>query len=143
MRSDSNEASSNVEKATLLNQILSRNFNYDIEPLSESNSYQFIADPSSPVSEDIVCTDGDVFCLLCAIDTTKASGPDGIYGRMLKGTAESITPSLTHMFNMSIKAARVPTSLGSRPSPYVRVLIARGWANRSSGKAWDDSSREA
>ena len=24
-------------------------------------------------------------------------------------------------------------SLGSRPSPYVRVLIARGWANRSSG----------
>ena len=35
------------------------------------------------------------------------------------------------------------SSLGSRPSPYVRVLIARGWANRSSGKAWDDSSREA
>ena len=34
-------------------------------------------------------------------------------------------------------------SLGSRPSHYVRVLIARGWANRSSGKAWDDSSREA
>ena len=110
LRSDSNEASSNVEKATLLNQILSCNFNYDIEPLSVSNSYQFIADPSSPVSEDIVCTDGDVFCLLCAIDTTKASGPDGISGRMLKGTAESITPSLTHMFNMSIKAARVPTA---------------------------------
>ena len=93
LRSDSNEASSNVEKATLLNQILSCNFNYDIEPLSVSNSYQFIADPSSPVSEDIVCTDGDVFCLLCAIDTTKASGPDGISGRMLKGIAESITLS--------------------------------------------------
>ena len=26
-------------------------------------------------------------------------------------------------------------------SKYVRVLIERGWANRSSGKAWDDSSR--
>ena len=25
-------------------------------------------------------------------------------------------------------------SLGSRPSPYVRVVIARGWANRSLGK---------
>ena len=87
LRFDSNEASSNVEKATLLNQILSLNFNYDIEPLSVSNSYQFITDPSSPVSEDIVCTDGDVFCLLCAIDTTKASGPDGISGRILKGTA--------------------------------------------------------
>ena len=37
----------------------------------------------------------------------------------------------------------VSCSLGSRPSPYVRILIARGWANRSSGKAWDDSSHEA
>ena len=42
-------------------------------------------------------------------------------------------------------ARRATVSLGSRPSPYVRVLIARGWANRSSGigKAWDDSSRES
>ena len=29
------------------------------------------------------------------------------------------------------------------PLRYVRVLIARGWENRSSGKAWDDSSRES
>ena len=34
-------------------------------------------------------------------------------------------------------------SLGSRPSPYVRVLIARGRANLSMGKAWDDSLRKA
>ena len=27
----------------------------------------------------------------------------------------------------------IKNSLGSRPSPYVRVLIARGWENRSSG----------
>ena len=44
-------------------------------------------------------------------------------------------------------ALRVPVhqlaSLGSRPSPYVRVLIARGWANRRAGKAWDDSPRES
>ena len=37
------------------------------------------------------------------------------------------------------------TSLSSRPSPY--ELRARfncaGWENRSSGKAWDDSSRES
>ena len=40
-----------------------------------------------------------------------------------------------------------PNTLGTCPvgllPPYVRVLIARGWANRSSGKAWDDSSRES
>ena len=28
---------------------------------------------------------------------------------------------------------RAKGSLGSRPSPYVRVLIARGWANRRPG----------
>ena len=43
----------------------------------------------------------------------------------------------------AIMSAREPCRLGSRPSPYVRVLIARGWANRSSGSAWDDSSRES
>ena len=37
------------------------------------------------------------------------------------------------------------SSLGSRPSPYVRVLIARGVGKSKLGEgcAWDDSSREA
>ena len=42
-------------------------------------------------------------------------------------------------------AHRFCLSPGSRPSPHVRVLIVRGWANRRAGKgrpAWDDSSRE-
>ena len=43
---------------------------------------------------------------------------------------------------LSVNTTALTSSLSSRPSPYVRVLIARGWANRSSGKAWDDSSRE-
>ena len=72
-----------------------------------SNSCQFASDPLSSVSEDILYTESDVLHLLCAVDTTKASGPDGISGYMLKGTAESIASSLTHLFNMSIKFGRV------------------------------------
>ena len=48
------------------------------------------------------------FHLLCAVDTTKASSPDGISGYLLKGTAESIASSLAHLFNMSIKCGKVP-----------------------------------
>ena len=51
--------------------------------------------------------------------------------------------SFSRAFSPFLAGIPSERSLGSRPSPYVRVLIARGWANRSSGKAWDDSSREA
>ena len=67
-RNDSCAASSHVEKATLLNQVLSRNFNYDVELLTVSNGFQFASDPLSSVSEDILCTESDVFYLLCAVD---------------------------------------------------------------------------
>ena len=46
--------------------------------------------------------------LLSSIDTTKSSGPDGISGRMLKSTASSITPSITKLFNLSIKIGKLP-----------------------------------
>ena len=68
LRIDSCEASSHVEKATLLNQVLPRNFNYDVEPLTVSNSCQFASNPLSSVSEDILCTESDVFHFLCAVD---------------------------------------------------------------------------
>ena len=108
LRTDSCEASCHVEKATLLNQVILRNFYNDVEPLTVSNSFQFASDPLSSVSEDTLCTESDVFHLLCAVDTTKASGPDGVSGYMLKGSAEFIAFSLAHLFNMSIKFGRVP-----------------------------------
>ena len=111
MRSDSNEASSNVEKANLLNQVLSRNLNYDIEPLSVSIFTDLLQIHHHQLVkilhvQMVTCFS---YCVLC-INTTKVSGPDGISGRMLKGTAESITPSLINLLNMSIKSARVPTA---------------------------------
>ena len=56
-----------------------------------------------------IYTESDMFHLLCAVDTTKLSGPGGISGYMLKGAAESIASSLTHLFNMPIKFGKVYT----------------------------------
>ena len=36
------------------------------------------------------------------IDTSKSSGPDSISTKMLRGSATSITPAITRLFNMSI-----------------------------------------
>ena len=55
----------------------------------------------------------------------------------------SISGAHAHYEEGSSVCGRPWASLGSRPSPYVRVLIAWGWANRRAGKAWDDSSRES
>ena len=43
--------------------------------------------------------------LIRSLDISKATGPDGISARMLKGTVDSIVPSL---FNISIKAGQFP-----------------------------------
>ena len=49
-----------------------------------------------------------MYQLLTALDTQKASGADGISAKMLKATAQSITPSLTMLFNKSIIRGEVP-----------------------------------
>ena len=48
--------------------------------------------------------------MLNTLDTTKACGPDGITGKMLKMTASSVTPVLTKLFNLSIATGTVPTA---------------------------------
>ena len=49
-RTETTVASTNSEKAALLNQVLSQNFNYDIDPLSISSNYQFVVDLPQPVN---------------------------------------------------------------------------------------------
>ena len=48
--------------------------------------------------------------MLLSIDTSKASGPDGISGKMLKHTAVSIAPVITKLFNLSIQTGVVPSA---------------------------------
>ena len=46
--------------------------------------------------------------ILKSLDTSKASGPDGISSRMLKETAISIAPSFTRLLQMSLSSATFP-----------------------------------
>ena len=50
---------------------------------------------------------------MLSIDTTKANGPDGISGLMLKATANAIFPSVTALFNKSIRSANTTLNDGS------------------------------
>ncbi len=93
LKNGSDEVSSNVDKASLLNEVLSQNFNSAIPPLSDADSQHFMVNPLTVSPEDILCSEEEVLGLLLAIDTSKASGPDGISGKMLKNTALSISPT--------------------------------------------------
>ncbi len=50
----------------------------------------------------------EVLSYIRLLDAAKASGPDGLSSRMLKGAASRIAPSLTRLFNISIKLGRFP-----------------------------------
>ena len=71
---------SNMDKASLLTDVFSKNFSNSVPPLSEFDCHWFIADPSPPLPEDILCTEQEIF----HFDTNKVSGPDGISGKMFE-----------------------------------------------------------
>ena len=50
----------------------------------------------------------EVYSMLKSLDVTNSSGPDGISARILKAVADEITPSVTSLFNISIKCNRPP-----------------------------------
>ena len=52
--------------------------------------------------------EADVFSVLYNLDVNKAQGPDGIPARLLKETARQIAPSLTVLFNKSLRTGVLP-----------------------------------
>ena len=56
-----------------------------------------------------MCNEEEVYQLLSSLDVTKANGPDGISARTLKHTATSITPSITKLFNLSLRTGHIPS----------------------------------
>ena len=58
--------------------------------------------------DSIQVTEEDVMSLLKSLDTSKATGPDGISAKMLKETAISVTPSLTKLIQISLEQNKVP-----------------------------------
>ena len=100
-------AESDSEKASLLNECFSACFNRDIPPLSPADDDHYTVH-FSPCPDELLCTADEVLFLIMSLDPSKANGPDGISAQMLKGTAHSIAPSLTKLFNISISQGRFP-----------------------------------
>ena len=61
-----------------------------------------------PCPTDLLCSEDDIIGLLLTLDTTKATGLDGISATMLKKTAAAAVPLLAHLCNMSIINGTVP-----------------------------------
>ena len=65
-------------------------------------------DLSIPFPDDLLRCKEDVALLLSKIDISRSSGSDGISGWMLKLTAYSSAPAVTHLFNLSLTSGYVP-----------------------------------
>ena len=101
-------ATSDVEKAELLNAFFSTCFNRSHPPLNELPFDPSATSDNDPSLDEIYCTVPEVEQLLCGLEVSKACGPDKISAQMLKHTALSIAPSVTKLFNLSIRVGRIP-----------------------------------
>ena len=95
-----------TEKANMLNSFFSTCFNTSHPPLSEHDQMPFV---TNECPDELLCTVEEVQSLLGSLDTTKATGPDGVSAIMLKRTAPSIAPAVTKLFNLSLRSGQVPT----------------------------------
>lgn len=100
LKSENVIASSALDKANLLNIIFTNHYNRSVPELSISNLPEVVP---TDCPDGILCSEDEVYEVLCTFDTTKSSGDDDISERMLKETALSITPVLTQLFNISVK----------------------------------------
>ena len=111
-----NVAQSNDEKAELLNTFFATCFNNSHIPLTDDDFHNIQCQDVFP--EDFLCSEDKILDMLASLDTTKSNGPDSISAKMLKATAPSIAPSVTSLFNLSLRLGRVPQEWkGSRVVP--------------------------
>jgi hypothetical protein len=91
-------------KATLLNKYFYSSFSQpdNSDTLPDITSFDDL--DLSSIFLDI----SEVRLLLASIDPSKATGPDGIPGRILKQCATELAPSLTSLFNLTLETEHVP-----------------------------------
>jgi hypothetical protein len=93
----------NQDKATAFN-----NFFLSHSDIDTSNAQ---LPPHDFIDEKLVSvniTQSEVIDLLKCIDTSKATGPDGISPKLLFEAGHTIVPSLTRLFNMCLSSCKVP-----------------------------------
>ena len=107
LKHQTTSASSSVDKAEMLNEFFTSCFSLS-NPLSSSSIVQDSNPISSPSLSNIICKEDEVFNILSSYKAKTASGPDGVSSHMLRKTAVSISFSITRLFNLSLKQAKVP-----------------------------------
>jgi hypothetical protein len=98
--------SDNLGKAELLNNFFSSHSNIDTTNASLPNNI----DRPDEIINTVLLNENEVCDILKSLDPEKAVGPDGISPKLLKMCATIITPSLTKLFNLSLRTCKFPTS---------------------------------
>jgi len=80
-------------------------FNRNIPPFGSGVSPDL--DNVYDLDEEFLFTTDEIFYFLTSLDMSKSSGPDRISACMLKSTANSIVPSVTILFNLSLQSGRI------------------------------------
>ena len=93
------------QKVDLLSSTFEKNFNVSATPLTQGD---VLPAPIGVCPTDLLCSEDDIIRLLLTLDTTKATGLDGISATMLKKTAAAAASLLTHLCNMSTIHGTVP-----------------------------------
>ena len=75
-------------------------------PLSED----FYPAEEAPASPAFVVSSDAVYLKLAALNSRKASGPDGVPSWLLKESADLLTPTITDILNSSFAECRLPPS---------------------------------
>ena len=103
LKLNSVSASSSIQKANLLNKFFSTYFSppSDLD-FPDTNAV------SGPCLTDVSCSQDEVLKHLSSLKLQTASGPDGISSHMLRSTAGSVAPTITRIFNESLRQMKVP-----------------------------------
>ena len=94
-------------KASMLNQHFASCFT-SVRPSPVAYAASQVEDVAVPALSDVHCDEDDVLRLLCGIKEGKATGPDGIPGRVLKACAFSASEVLSSLFRISLDSGVLP-----------------------------------
>ena len=104
LQPSSGSASTVADKANLLNCYFALHFSDSLKP----NSLVSPSHPNGISLSSVTCTQQEVYNLLATNKTNTATGPDSISSQMICATADAITPTITAIFNQSLKEIKVP-----------------------------------
>ncbi|MCP4460429.1 MAG: reverse transcriptase family protein, partial [Cytophagales bacterium] len=81
---------------------------YFYDQFSEASDYNVDIGPSNHNFFDLKFSSDDVYFILKKLNASKAAGPDGIHGKVLKSCAGSLAYPLSILFNLSFVTGCIP-----------------------------------